>query len=337
MFSGLVAEDGINVAVPRTFQGTRQPPTDSLVPDGTQVPLPPQLLLHSNRTLGYLTGPLSTRVIPVVYLLLITVGIPANIAILCTLVSKIRKVSSAILYCSLSVSDLLFFLSLIFKAHYHLYGNHWLLGEPACRAVTACFYGNLYCSVQALACISINRYLAVVHPFTYKHLPKRMCSAWVTAAVWLVFAVAAVPELLIQQSYSLPQLGTITCHDVLPLDSGYHVFWLCYNLLLTFFGLLLPLGVTIVCYTRIMCELNQSHVSWAMYIKASSLNFVIFLVCVTPAGVLHFVHYVQLFMDGTESLYVYFNVAVCLCCLRACLDPFLLVIMSKSSGSRLFD
>uniref|UniRef100_A0A3Q1J8P0 G-protein coupled receptors family 1 profile domain-containing protein n=1 Tax=Anabas testudineus TaxID=64144 RepID=A0A3Q1J8P0_ANATE len=308
---------------------------NSVVPNGTQAPVsPPELQLQSNSTALYLRGSLSTRVIPVIYLLVITVGVPANAAILFTLVSQIRKVSSAILYCSLAVSDLLLLLSLFFKAHYHLYGNHWALGEPACRAVTACFYGNLYCAAQTLACISIKRYLAVAHPFLYKRLPKRMCSAWVTIAVWVVFTAAVIPELLIQQSYRLRGLGSITCHDVLPLDKDSHKYLLYYNLLLTIFGLFVPLGVTIVCYIRIVWELNKSQLNWAMYIKACSLVSFIFLVCFSPAGVLHFLHYVQLFAYGTESLYVHFNVAVCLCCLHACLDPFLFVIMSKSAGSR---
>lgn len=308
--------------------------------NGTQAPIlspsPPTLRLLSNSTAAYLRGPLSTTVIPVIYILVIAVGIPANAAILCSLATKIRKVSSAILYCSLALSDLLLLLSLTFKAHYHLHGNHWGLGEAACRVVTACFYGNLYCSAQTLACISVKRYLAVVHPFLYKRLPKRAYSAWASLAVWGVFGVALIPELLVQQSYRLSQQGLITCHDVLPLRHGSHVLLLYYNLGLTFFGLLVPLVVTAVCYVRIVRELSRSHHDWAMYIKASSLVFVIFLLCFTPAGVLHFVHYVQLFVDGNESLYVYFNVAVCLCCLHSCLDPFLFLLMSRSAGSRLY-
>ncbi|XP_070706894.1 proteinase-activated receptor 3 [Pempheris klunzingeri] len=330
------------VPVPRTFKGDPVIQNDFfLVLNGTQAPISgggdsPALQSVSNSTVGYLHSPLSTRVIPIIYLLVVAVGVPANVAILCTLASKIRKVSSAILYCSLAVSDLLLLLSLFFKAHYHLHGNHWELGEAACRVVTACFYGNLYCSAQTLACISIKRYLAVVHPFMYKSLPKRMLTAWVSVAVWVVFGAAMVPELLFQQSYWLPEAGRTTCHDVLPLDHDSHVFLLSYNLVLTFLGLLVPLVATVVCYARIVCELNRSHHDWAMYIKASSLVFVIFLLCFTPAGVLHFLHYVQLFVDGTESLYVPFNVAVCLCCLHACLDPFLFLLMSKSAGSRLY-
>lgn len=285
--------------------------------------------------MGYLRSPLSTQVIPIIYILAVTVGMPANVAILCLLATKIRKVSSAILYCSLAVSDLLLLLSLLFKAHYHLRGNHWLLGEAACRVVTACFYGNLYCSAQTLACISTKRYLAVVHPFMYKSLPKKTCTAWVTLAVWGMFSAAVVPELLVQQSYWLPEVGRITCHDVLPLRYNSHVFLLYFNLFLTVFGLLAPLVVTVVCYGRIVCELNRSHHDWATYIKASSLVFVLFLVCFTPAGVLYFLHHVQLFVDGAESLYTYFKAAVCLCCLHACLDPFLFVIMSRSASSGL--
>lgn len=322
-------------ARPRTFKGVPVRNANlSLVPNGTQA-LIPELQSLSNSTVWYLHSTLSTLVIPIIFLLVVVVGIPANIAILCSLATKIRKVSSAIFYCSLAVSDLCLLLSLFFKAHYHFHGNHWVLGEASCRVVTACFYGNLYCSAQTLACISIKRYLAVVHPFLYKRLPKRRLTGWVSLVIWGVFGAAMIPELLVQQSYHLPEVGITTCHDVLPLDYDSHIFLLCYNLFLNIFGLLLPLVVTVLCFIRIICELNQSHFDWEMYIKASSLVFVIFLVCFTPAGVLHFLHYLQLFVHGTERLYVHFKVAVCLCCLHACLDPFLFLLMSKSAGSSL--
>ncbi|XP_041667227.1 proteinase-activated receptor 3-like [Cheilinus undulatus] len=324
------------VAGPRTFIG--QP--DPIPIYGTQAPVsspsPPVLRSLSNSTVEYLHSPLSTWVIPIIYVLVIIVGIPANVAILAMLWTKIRKVSSAILYCSLAVSDLFLLLSLFFKAHYHLHGNHWVLGEAACRVVTACFYGNLYCSAQTLACISIKRYLAVVHPFMYKRLPKRTYTTCVSIAVWAVFGAAVIPELLVQQSYQLPEVDRTTCHDVLPLDSDSHVFLLYYNLFLTLFGLLVPLVVTVICFAKIVCELQRSHHDWEMYIKASSLVCGIFLLCFTPAGLLHFLHYVQLFMDGTETLYIYFKAAVCLCCVHACLDPFLFLLMSKSAGSSLY-
>ncbi|KAL6096538.1 f2rl2 [Pungitius sinensis] len=329
------------VVVHRTFQGelkTIHQPRFSSELNGTGAPAPPQsppeLWLLSNGTAEYLRGRLSTRVIPTVYLLLAGAGIPANVALLCSLASKVRRASSAILYCSLAASDLLLLLSLFLKAHYHFHGNHWGLGEAACRVVTACFYGNLYCSAQTLACIAVNRYLAVVHPFTYKGLPKRAFAAWVSVAVWGAFGAAAVPVLLVQQSYRLPEVGRVTCHDVLPLRQRSHGFLLYYNLFLAAVGLLAPLLVTAACYARIVCELKRSHHDWSVYVRASSLVFLIFALCFAPAGVLHLLHHLQLSVHGTEGLYVHFNVAACLCCLHACLDPLLFVLMSKSAGSR---
>ncbi|XP_019748134.1 proteinase-activated receptor 3-like isoform X2 [Hippocampus comes] len=326
------------VAFPRTFKGQPLAQTRFFSSNRTHLPAasPPRLRLLSNSTAGYLIGPLSTKVLPMTYMLVVAVGVPANVAILSALATKVRVVSSAILYSSLAVSDLLLLVSLFFKAHYHLHGNHWVLGEAACRVVTACFYGNLYCSAHTLACISIQRYLAVVHPFTYKRLPKRCYTTWTAVAVWGVFAAAVTPQLLVRQSFRIHELGRTTCHDVLPLDLGSHIFLLHYNLFLTLVGLLGPLVVTVLCYGRIMCELQRSHLDWAAYMKASSLVFAIFLVCFTPAGVVHFLHHVQLFVDGTEGSYAVFNVAVCLCCVHACLDPFLFLLMSKSAGSRLY-
>lgn len=327
---------------PRTFKGWRpkQINQTTLELGGTQAPnlTPSSSALESlsDSAIEYLTGPLSTRVIPIIYLMVVTVGIPANVAILCLLMTKVREVPSAVLYSSLAVSDVLLLLSLSVKAHYHFHGNRWVLGEAACRIVTACFYGNLYCSALTLVCITVKRYMAVVHPFMYKSFPKMTCAAWIIVAVWGVFGAAVVPQLLVQQSFWVHDLNRTTCHDVLPLDYDSHSFLLYYNLVLTVLCLWLPLVVTVVCFIQIVAELSRSHFDWSMYMKASSLIFTIFVVCFLPAGVLHFLHYGLLSTSGTEHLYVYFNLAVCLCCLHACLDPFLFLIMSRATNSRLY-
>ncbi|KAL7844850.1 hypothetical protein SRHO_G00233890 [Serrasalmus rhombeus] len=329
---------------PRTFRGQTIPVQLPLPPNSTETlarsspsgVVEPGLQLLSNSTAMYLRGALSTRAIPVVYIVSIVVGVPANVAILVSIGAKVRRVSSAILYCSLATSDLLLLLSLLLKMHYHFAGNDWMFGEATCRLVTACFYGNLYCSAHTLACISVKRYLAVVHPFLYKSLPKRSCTAWASLAVWIMFSIAMVPELLVHQTYRIPQLRIITCHDVLPVDQGSSNFLVVYNLALTLLGFLLPLMVTTACYTSIVWELNRSHRDWSLYIKASTLVFFIFVLCFAPSSFIHFLHYVRLYSSGAENFYAYFNVAVCLCCLHSCLDPFLFFLMSRTAGSKLY-
>ncbi|KAI7795684.1 proteinase-activated receptor 3 [Triplophysa rosa] len=332
-----------NFASPRTFQGDAIPVNIGLPGNRTQphtrvlspVTDAVEMELRSNNTAAYLRGPLSKWFIPTVYIIAIIVGIPANIAILFAVGAKVRMVSSAILYCSLAVSDLLLLLSLLLKAHYHLNGNHWIFGETTCRITTACFYGNLYCSAYTLACISIKRYMAVVHPFLYKSLPKRSFSSWCCLTIWVIFIMAILPELLVKQSYRIAHLEIVTCHDVLPANLSMAYQWLIYyNLGLTCVGFFLPLVLTVTCYTSIVWHLNRSHRDWALYIRASTFNFVIFLVCFGPSSCFHFVHYVLLSTSTTESFYMYFSVTVCLCCLHCALDPFLFVLMSRTVGTK---
>lgn len=329
-------------ARPRTFQGNAIP---------VNIPLPAnrtephtrvrtfavgyiEMELRSNNTATYLNGPVSRWFIPTIYIIAILVGIPANIAILVALGAKVRTISSAILYCSLAVSDLLLLLSLLLKAHYHLNGNHWIFGETACRITTACFYGNLYCSTYTLACISIKRYLGVVHPFLYKSLPKRTFTVSCCLTIWFVFIIAILPELLVKQSYRIVHLDIITCHDVLPGNLDAYQWLVYYNLGLTCLGFFLPLVLTVACYTSIVWHLNRSHRDWALYIRASTFNFIIFIVCFGPSSCFNFVHYVLLSTSTDENFYIYFSVAVCLCCLHSALDPFLFAIMSRTVGPK---
>lgn len=336
------AHNDTSVINPRTFLAHAIPIQLPLPPNSTEVQtrssgaVGPALVLLSNSSTSYLRSSMSTRVIPSIYVVVIVIGVPANVAILVLIGTKVRVVSVAILCCSLAASDLLLLLSLLVKAHYHFSGNNWTFGEAACRFTTACFYGNLYCSAHTLACVSIKRYLAVVHPFFYKSLPKHSCTAWTCLGVWLVFSLSMLPNLLVHQSYHIPQLKITTCHDALPVNVSAHNLLVYYNIGLTLLGFLVPLLVTTVCFASIVWHLKRSHHDWSVYIKASTLVFLIFIICFSPSSCIHFLHYVRIYTSGDDNFYTYFNVAVCLCCLHCCLDPFLFVLMSKSTGSRLY-
>ncbi|XP_051960067.1 proteinase-activated receptor 3-like [Xyrauchen texanus] len=332
-----------SVASPRVFQGyaftvnlpllqNRTEPKTLISPSGPMVVV--EVELRSNNTAMYLSGPLSKWFIPALYIIAVVIGIPANIAILVAVGTKGRIISSAILYCSLALSDLLLLLSLLLKAHYHLNGNHWIFGETACRITTGCFYGNLYCSAYTLAWISVKHYMAIVHPFFYKSLPMRSFTALSCLAMWIVFIIAILPEMIVQQSYRIARLGIVTCHDVLPTNYEVYQWLVYYNLGLTCVGFFLPLVVTVVCYTSIVWHLNRSHCDWALYIRASTFNFIIFIVCFAPSSCFHFVHYMLLSTNTTEEFYIYFSVTVCLCCLHSALDPFLFVLMSRTVGTK---
>lgn len=284
---------------------------------------------------AYTTGVLSTRVIPLSYILAMLVGIPSNAYILAFLRLRAKSFATVVFYLNLALSDLLLLLSLALRIHYHFNGNNWIFGEISCQLITALFYGNVYCSAQTIACISLKRYLAVVRPFLYRRLSKTTLAVWTCLVVWFLYVAAIVPELLVRQSYQVNQLGVITCHDVLPLEEKSHSTLVPYRLMLVCLGFIVPFLICIYAHVAVVYHLGQSGCDWRQFIRVSTLVFVIFVVCFLPSGILHIAHYIRLFSNGDDRLYGYYRVAVCLCCFHSCLDPFLFLLISKTTASEL--
>lgn len=284
---------------------------------------------------AYTTGVLSTRVIPLSYILAMLVGIPSNAYILAFLRLRAKSFSTVVFYLNLALSDLLLLLSLALRVHYHFNGNNWTFGEISCRLITALFYGNVYCSAQTIACISLKRYLAVVRPFLYRRLDKTTLAVWMCLVVWFLFAAAIVPELLVRQTYQVTQLGVTTCHDVLPFEEKSHSMLMPYRLMLVCLGFVVPFLICIYAHVAVVYHLRQSGCDWRPFIRVSTVVFIIFVVCFLPSGILHVAHYICLFSTGNDGLYGYYRVAVCLCCFHSCLDPFLCMLVSKTAASEL--
>ncbi|XP_061527762.1 LOW QUALITY PROTEIN: proteinase-activated receptor 3 [Phycodurus eques] len=227
---------------------------------------------------AYTTGVLSTWILPLSYILAMIVGIPSNAYILAFLRLRLRtkSLSTVVLYLNLALSDLLLLLSLALRVHYHFSGNNWVFGELSCRLMTALFYGNVYCSAQTIACISLKRYFAVVKPFLYRRLAKTAVTVWACLIVWFLFGATIVPELLVRQSYWLDQLGVTTCHDVLPLEEKSHSLLVPYRLVLVCLGFVVPFLISIYAHVSVVQHLGQSGCNWRPFIKISTLVFIIF-------------------------------------------------------------
>lgn len=311
---------------PKTFPGTTEFNASQLSQ------LQPVINVNAN-VVNHTAGIISTRIIPSAYILAILIGVPSNVFVLACLSGR-KVLSSGILYFSLALSDLLLLFSLTFRVHYHLNNSNWIFGELACKLVTACFYGNIYCSIHAHMCISVIRYLGVVHPFLYRTMRKRYCAIWMSLTIWAVFVIAMAPEFLVQQSFRVSGQEFVTCHDIQPYEDASYRVLIPYRLSLICVGFVLPSLVIAFIYGSIIYHLNRSSQDWKHYIKASTLVFVIFLACFAPCSVLLFAHYVKLYTQRQYDLYVYYRVAVCLCSFHSCLDPFLSYLLTKTSTSQ---
>ncbi|XP_018422122.1 PREDICTED: proteinase-activated receptor 3 [Nanorana parkeri] len=288
---------------------------------------PEKRTIVNNSTLTYLRSSTSTKMIPAIYIIVILIGIPANAVVLQMLFSKARTVCTAIFYTNLAISDLLFCLMLPFKAAYHLDGNNWIFGETMCRIVSTCFYGNMYCSVLLLMCISVSRYVAIVHPFIYRRLPKRTCAVLLCCFVWITVLVLMIPFFTKQQTYNLKELQLISCSDV--YETSADVFQFYYFISLPVFGYLMPFAVIIFCYFSIIRTLGTQDQKRFMYLKITILLLLIFALCFTPSNIILILHQVNYHYNNKDELYGSYLIALCFSSLNSCLDPFLYFLMSE--------
>ncbi|KAM4708796.1 proteinase-activated receptor 3 [Discoglossus pictus] len=281
----------------------------------------------NNFTKAYLQSSISTKLIPAIYIAVVLIGIPSNVFTLSMLFYRVRTVCTAIFYTSLAISDLLFCLMLPFKIAYHLNGNHWIFGEAMCRMMTAFFYGNMYCSILLLTCISICRYIAIVHPFVYRSLPKRTYAIILCALVWMIILVYMIPFVTTKQTHYLKQLDIISCHDV--YEETKSVFQFYYFIMLATFGFLVPFSIVAFCYFSIIRALGTHDNKRFLYMKITILLLLIFALCFTPSNIILIIHQVRSLYNNTDYTYSCYLMALCMSSLNSCLDPFLYFLMSK--------
>ncbi|XP_040914414.1 proteinase-activated receptor 1-like [Toxotes jaculatrix] len=282
----------------------------------------------------FLSGSVSTILIPSFYTLVCLISMPINICAVVAFTLRIRpKKPAAIYMLNLACADLIFAMLLPFKISYHFSGNNWIFGPLMCRVVTAAFYWNMYCSVLLIACISVDRLLAVVYPIDSLSWRRPRNSVVACVSMWILSFVGSVPLVLSEQTVHLSQLNITTCHDVQSADKviwNYRIYLITLCCALFF----LPMLVTVASYTRVIWSL--SRVSGAVLghsrrrtraVVMALTVLVMFVLCFMPTNCLLLAHYLQ-FNEGVkkseetpDGSYAAYLVFMCLGSLNCVLDP----------------
>ncbi|XP_054630790.1 proteinase-activated receptor 1 [Dunckerocampus dactyliophorus] len=286
----------------------------------------------------FLKGCLSTAFVPTVYTFVFIISVPLNLVAAVIFVHPVRPRKPAVIYMlNLAAADLLFGLLLPFKMVYHYHGNNWTYGPFMCRVVTAAFYCNMYCSVLLMACISIDRFLAVVYPMNSLTWRSPQTAWGVCAAMWLLALAGAAPLLAAGQTAHLPQLHITTCHDVQDageLKAYYRYFFPIYSSVFFF----IPLIFTVVCYVRIIHALAASNIEnrtkKTRAVVMAVVVLVVFVVCFTPANIILMVHYVEVAQKSSDTSYRAYLLATCVGSLSCCLDPLIYYFGSSQCRKR---
>lgn len=186
------------------------------------------------------------------YMLVFVFSTAGNCVVVCVVCWMAKRRTSTDIYLThLAVADLLFGLTLPFWAVGIQFG--WIFGTVTCKLLSGLQETSQYSGVFLLACISVDRHLAIVKATRVKSsnglVVKVTC-----AAVWLVATVLSIPTVLFKQHFSGRDSDHGTCEEDLSDESSVIMYIVRHAL-----GFFLPLAVMAVCYGSTLVTLYHTH------------------------------------------------------------------------------
>ncbi|XP_029917124.1 type-2 angiotensin II receptor-like [Myripristis murdjan] len=184
--------------------------------------------------------------IPSLYSIISVLGTVANALAVFVLAhgSGARRTVANTFMLNLCVSDLLFLLSLPMWAVYYSTGYHWPFGRLACKICGGLLHFNVYASIYFITCMSMDRYLAIVHPLRSQSARDPRNARLTCALVWVLACACTAPTLALRDTHYISELGVEAC--VIHYPS--HEWFLALALMKIILGFLLPLLVISSCY-----------------------------------------------------------------------------------------
>ncbi|XP_063781676.1 gonadotropin-releasing hormone II receptor-like [Pseudophryne corroboree] len=177
----------------------------------------------------------------------------SNVAVLCSISRKRCKSHLRILLLSLSVADLLVtFLVMPLDALWNVMVQ-WYADELSCKILNFGKLFAMYSAALVLVVISLDRQWAILYPLSFTSAGQRnRIMLWMA---WIGSLLLASPQLFLFRLRTVPGANFTQCatHGSFAQrwqETTYNMFTFC-TLFVT------PLGVMIVCYTRILWEIGK--------------------------------------------------------------------------------
>ncbi|XP_049437409.1 P2Y purinoceptor 1-like [Epinephelus fuscoguttatus] len=223
------------------------------------------------------------RFLPPVYIIVFIVGLVANGWGLKSLLhnwKKLKIINVSVL--NLGLADILYLLTLPFLMVYHFMGGKWIFGDAFCKITRFCFHLNLYGSIGFLTCISVYRYLAVVHPVRVMGKLTLARSVGISVMVWVLVSIQSLPDIFYPKTFE--NNTEQSCFD--STSDTYVESYLNYTLGRTLTGFCIPFLITLGCYGHVivvLCRTNTTDkVLKQRSLKLLFILILLFSVCYIP-------------------------------------------------------
>ncbi|KAG5266123.1 hypothetical protein AALO_G00250030 [Alosa alosa] len=271
-----------------------------------------------------------------IYVLICVLGLLGNIMVIVTYAFyKKAKSMTDVYLLNVAIADLIFVIALpliIYNEH-----NNWHMGTVACKLLRGAYSINLYSSMLLLACISGDRYVAIVQARRSFGIRSRtlVYSRVICLSIWFLAVILSIPTIMFNQRYEERSPGqeevTFEC-DFKFTDNDTSTAQLMKVLLPSMqvsVGFFFPLLVMGFCYSCILAILLRAQ-SFQRHkaVRVVLAVVFVFVACHLPYNVVLLYHTTRLFKVGRECarekmILMTISVTRSLAYLHCCLNPIL--------------
>ncbi|KAM3622729.1 uncharacterized protein V6R79_002467 [Siganus canaliculatus] len=278
----------------------------------------------------------SSAIIPVIFGIICFLGITGN----CIVIYKIMKKTKCrakqtvpdIFILNLSIVDLLFLLGMPFLIHQLLGNGTWHFGAAMCTVITALDSNSQIVSTYILTAMTLDRYLATVHPIRFNYIRTPCVAVLVIGLVWALSLLTIIPVWMYAGLMPLPD-GLVACALLLPNHTD--TYW--FTLYQFFLAFAIPLAIICLVFFKILQHMSTSvaplpprslRVRTRKVTRVAVAICLAFFICWAPYYILQLVH---LGVQKPSLAFSYaYNIAISMGYANSCINPFLYIILSQT-------
>ena len=281
--------------------------------------------------------------IPVFGGLTSSLGFIGNMLVIIVVICNQKmKNTTNILILNLAVADLLFILMYVLsRTTYYAMSDHWPFGETWCKISEYAFLVTTYVAVYTLTLMSLDRYLAVMHPVTSARFRIKRNTWMITFFLWLAILVGqipfAIPFTVEHYVSNTTEEGISTCFNPM-LDWNTRKRQI-FNACFFSFGYAAPLVMCFALFVvmskhilqAIIPRLFQSGETSPSKMRATrmvAVVVIIFAICWLPYHVLLFI--IEYAEPPEYPMSASWIAVTCLIYLKPCINPVTYAIVSDN-------
>lgn len=269
--------------------------------------------------------------LPAFYSIVFLVGLAGNFLVV-AIYAYFKKLRSRtdVYIMNLAIADLLLLFTLPFWAASAAHG--WALGIALCKITSAMYTLTFSARMQFLACISMDRYNAIIKPQSHRRVTTQ-CSK-TCSVVWVAAMLLCIPELIFNTVIVLHDRSE--CLPIFPKSLGVTLKATIRILEITL-CFVLPFLIMVICYSAVARALLKSpSIKNSRPLKVLAAVVSAFILTQLPYNVVKLWRAIDIIFhlitdcNVSKDIDVAFQVTKSIALFHSCLNPILYFFMGAS-------